>query len=265
MRPRVAKSWGTLLLACLCLGRVEAALVRQANTTLQMPQSPPATSYVLENAFNGLFFSQPVAIATPRGENHRLFVSEKAGRLYFVPEVSASTPTRIQFLDLRTLVNARAGETFYSSSEGGLLGLAFHPGYATNRQFFVFYTLQISGVIYNRVSRFLVSSGDANAADANSELVLIEQLDQAGNHNGGDIHFGPTDGYLYVALGNEGGANDNFNNSQKIDADFFAGIIRIDVDKRAGNLLPSDHAAVVTHNGNPVSGGGDSQLPGPGG
>ncbi|MGH7946371.1 MAG: PQQ-dependent sugar dehydrogenase, partial [Opitutaceae bacterium] len=67
--------------------------------------------------------------------------------------------------------------------------------------------------------------------------------DEAGNHNGGQLLFGP-DGYLYLSLGDEGGANDQFGNSQRIDRDFFAGVIRIDVDRRPGSLPPNPHAAV---------------------
>src|SRR5690606_33626709 len=68
-------------------------------------------------------------------------------------------------------------------------------------------------------------------------------FDQAGNHNGGELMFGP-DGYLYLSLGDEGGANDQYNNSQRIDRDFFAGLIRIDVDQRADSVAPNPHAAV---------------------
>ena len=82
--------------------------------------------------------------------------------------------------------------------------------------------------------------------EPSSETIFINQRDDAGNHNGGDLHFGP-DGFLYVALGDEGAANDSLNNSQKIDADFFAGILRIDVDQRPESLEPNPHPAVVGH------------------
>jgi len=79
-------------------------------------------------------------------------------------------------------------------------------------------------------------------------LVLIQQLDEAGNHNGGDLHFGP-DGYLYISLGDEGDQNDTRNNSQTITKDFFSAIARIDVDKRPGNLAPNAHASVIKDGG----------------
>jgi hypothetical protein len=96
------------------------------------------------------------------------------------------------------------------------------------------------------LSRFETSPANPHLALTNSEVVLINQRDEASNHNGGDLHFGP-EGYLYVALGDEGGANDNWNNSQRIDKDFFAGLLRLDVDKRPGSLPPNAHPASTTN------------------
>ncbi len=75
---------------------------------------------------------------------------------------------------------------------------------------------------------------------------MIRQYDEANNHNAGDLHFG-ADGYLYVSLGDEGGANSQYDNDQLIDKDFFSGIIRIDVDKRPGSLPPNPHPAATTN------------------
>ena len=86
---------------------------------------------------------------------------------------------------------------------------------------------------------------DPDQADAGSEVVLINQHDQEANHNGGDLHFGP-DGCLYVSVGDEGGAGDTYQNSQRIDKNFFSGILRLDVDKRAGNPEPNPHPSVIT-------------------
>ena len=71
-----------------------------------------------------------------------------------------------------------------------------------------------------------------------SEQVLIEQRDEFGNHNGGDLHFG-ADGYLYVSLGDEGNGNDTHRQRQNITRDFFSAIMRIDVDKKAGTWPPT--------------------------
>jgi uncharacterized repeat protein (TIGR03806 family) len=156
-------------------------------------------------------------------------------------------PVFTTFLDLPALLTSR-GEAISTSSEQGLLSVAFHPSYATNRFFYVFYSVSAGGSVYERVSRFTTRADNSNAADTTSELVLIQQLDEAGNHNGGDMHFGP-DGYLYISLGDEGNQNDSLDNSQTITKDFYSALARIDVDKRPGNVAPNAHAAIPTDAG----------------
>jgi glucose/arabinose dehydrogenase len=211
-------------------------LVRVPNTSLKLPAVPESFGYATERAFGSLSFIDPLAIVVPPGETNRLFVVEQEGTIAVITNLAQ--PTRSVFLDIEVPV--------VSGGEQGLLGLAFHPGYATNRQFYIFYTLNSATAagsgLHDRLSQFLVRENDPNEADPDSELVLIDQYDQAANHNGGDLHFGP-DGYLYVALGDEGGGNDSHGNSQRIDRDFFAGILRIDVDRRPGNLDPNPHPA----------------------
>ncbi len=203
--------------------------------TLRMPQTPPAFGYSLTNAFGNVAFTDPVAIVSPPGETNRLFIVEQAGRVAVITNLAA--PTRSVFLDLSSRTVA--------GGENGLLGLAFHPGYASNGNFYVFYSVNsttpgiATNALHERVSRFQVSATNANVADIN-ELVLIDQRDEAGNHNGGDLHFGP-DGYLYVSLGDEGDQNDSRNNSQRINKDFFSSILRLDVDNRPGSLAPNPH------------------------
>lgn len=229
---------------CLWWDAAAGQLVRAPNTTLNLPAELPSGSFGFTNFVTNAF-SAPLSIAFPPGETNRMFVLEKGsattGRIRVIPSLAAPT-NRLTFLTL--------GVTNWS--ESGLLGMAFHPGYATNRQFFVFYSLVTTtpgrtNELHQRVSRFLVSTNDPNAADPESEQPLITQYDQAGNHNGGDLHFGPDDGYLYISVGDEGGGGDTYRNSQTITNDFFAGILRIDVDMRPGNLAPNPHPAVHTN------------------
>ena len=135
-----------------------------------------------------------------------------------------------------------------SLGERGLLSVAFHPGYATNGFFYVFYTgndnTGLGTTRHDILSRFSTAPADPNQGLPASEVKLIRQRDEANNHNGGDLHFGP-DGYLYVSLGDEGGGNDSWNNSQIITNDFFSAILRIDVDKRPGSLNPNPHAGLT--------------------
>ncbi|MDA0577157.1 MAG: PQQ-dependent sugar dehydrogenase [Verrucomicrobia bacterium] len=206
---------------------------RVANTTLSMPQTPPpdaTVTYTLANAFPSVAFTAPMAVAVPPGATNRLFVAERSGIISVVTNLA--NPSRTVFMNISSRVNG--------GGEGGILALAFHPNYASNGYFYVWYT---TGNYFDRLSRFTVSPTNANQAATNTEQVIIMQLDDASNHNGGDLHFG-ADGYLYLSLGDEGNSNDSLNNSQLIDKDFFAGLIRIDVDKKPGNLPPNPHAAL---------------------
>lgn len=223
-----------------------------ANSTLNVPAAPPATTYEVPNAFGTLTFNQPLCLVTPPGETQRLFVCEKGGVVRLVPNVTAASPTASTFFDLAALVNGRATEDFYSGGEAGLLSIAFHPNYATNRQFYVFYCLtKTTGGRYQRVSRFTTQAGNPNAADTTIEQILIEQLDDYDNHNGGDMHFGPTDGFLYISVGDEGNGDDNPTfNSQLINKDLFSGILRIDVDRNMTlSTEPTAHASIPTDSG----------------
>ena len=221
-------------------------LERLANTSLaNMPTVPGTLGYTFANAFPTLIFTNPVCLASPPGETNRLFILEKSGRIVVITNLAA--PARSVFLDM----TARVTTTLVVGDERGLLGLAFHPGYATNGYFYVFYTGTTNTVgggngLHDILARYQVSAGNSNQANASSHTPLLLQYDQADNHNGGDLHFGP-DGYLYVSLGDEGDANDSRNNSQIITNDFFSAMLRLDVDKRPGSLTPNPHPAVTTN------------------
>ncbi len=227
------------LAACFCgilLAAPTAAQVpaRVPNSTLQMPaESFSSLAYQMENLNPGAI-GDPVAMASPPGDM-RLFVVDRAGIIRVIPDLD--NPAPVVFLDIRNQVEAEFGEE-------GLLGLAFHPDYTTNGQFYVYYTAtnNTSAVHDDTISCFVVDPNDPNAADPSSEVVLIRQPgDQWGrNHNGGDLHFGPDD-YLYIALGDGG----SWAYAQEIDDDFFSGILRIDVDQLPGNLAPNPHPSSV--------------------
>lgn len=141
--------------------------------------------YATEVAFN-LKFEQPIAIVTPPGETNRLFIIEKPGRIIVIPDLAH--PTRHTFLDLTTRVGS-------DDVEQGVLAVAFHPDYQHNRQFYVWYTSCHREwwrvVREDRLARFQISASDPNTADPDSERILISQLDEAPNHNGGELVFGP--------------------------------------------------------------------------
>ena len=215
-------------------------LERVPNSTLRMPEAPPLFGYTTVNAFPGLTFGQPVSMATPPGETNRLFVCDKVGRILVITNLAS--PNVTPFLNISSRVN--------SSGESGLIGLAFHPGYATNRYFFVFYSLNTNTAqgtgLHQRVSRFQTSDTNANTALSATELPLITQYDTADNHNGGCLQFG-ADGYLYISVGDGGAQYDGSQNSQRIDKNFFSAMMRIDVDKKSGSLVPNPHPANTTN------------------
>lgn len=216
--------------------------VRQA-AALKLPaELPSASGYGSVDALPGMKFKNPICIDTPPGETDRLFVVERAGKIQVIIGYGAK-PQKSEFLDIAAVVGAR-GDTFLVDGEMGAWGLAFHPQYAKNGYFYVTYGFSTAGdgkpQMFNRLSRFSVSKSDPNAADPQSEQPILSQLDRATNHNGGDIHFGH-DGYLYWSNGDEGGGGDNMGNSRLIDKNLFAGIFRLDVDKRQGNLKPNPH------------------------
>jgi uncharacterized repeat protein (TIGR03806 family) len=230
---------------------IETAL-RIPNPALAMPAAQPSNAWQLVDALPGLSFDQPICISSIPGNSTRLFVCERIAKIKHVPDVTVTTPTQNVFLDLQTTIAGRTPvETIEGGGNGehGLLGLAFHPNYASNGYFYVAYTVRISGGSYfQRISRFKVSASDPTVADPASELILIQQLDEGANHNGGDLHFG-ADGYLYYTAGDEENPYDFRLNSQKINKDFFCGIFRFDVDKKPGNLAPNPHPSIPTDAG----------------
>lgn len=178
--------------------------------------------YIPTNAFPGLIFSNPVCITSPPGETNRLFIVEKHGRIIVITNLMS--PTRTIFMDMSSRVSVvNSSESADVNSEEGMLSMAFDPGYATNRYFYVFYLGQATNGtsgLHDILSRFQTLSGNINQGDSTSETKLILQYDRASNHNAGDTHFGP-DGYLYVSVGDEGNEHNTLTNAQHIDENFF--------------------------------------------
>ena len=211
-----------------------AELTRVSNTTLSFPAQAPSGTFTTEVAFSSLpSINQATSIVSPPGDTNRLFIAQKDGRILVLTNLPNTTLET--FLDITSMVDPQG--------ECGLLGLAFHPSYATNGYFYIFYSFSNGGNLYQRLARMSVSVSNPNRADASSEVPMITQEDDQNNHNGGDLHFGP-DGYLYVSLGDEGGANDQYDNGRFIDKDFFSGMMRLDVDQKPGSLTPNSHASV---------------------
>jgi len=192
-------------------------------TTSTTTALPPLLGLGLDVIVEGL--DTPVFLTSPPGDD-RLFVVEKPGRIVVLG--GDGTEDRV-FLDLSVL-------TSEDHMEQGLLGMAFHPAYGENGRFFVHYTDR-SGT--STLAEYRVSSDDPDRADQKSGKVLLTQGQPAGNHNGGMVAFGP-DGYLYLALGDGGGANDRYGNGQRTDT-LLGSILRLDVDGGDPYAIPPDN------------------------
>ncbi len=190
---------------------------RPANLTCIAPARPDgdATTATMDAFPTAPAFSQPTKILQAPGDASRWFVLEKTGRIRVF---SVSNPAAVAtWLDFSTLVNA--------NSEGGLLGMAFHPDYPATREVFVSYTGNPGGPMVSRVSRVILDNVSSPVVTTEQILLTVDQ--PFGNHNGGDIAFSP-DGYLYFGLGDGGGGNDPFGYAQN-NTRLLGKMLRIDV------------------------------------
>lgn len=207
-------------------------------TTVFMPPAPPSAAYHVLDAFPGVTFSAPTSMESPPGDTNRIFVAERGGAIYFIPNIRASFPTRQLFMDLSSRVQNDGNEL-------GLKGIAFHPGFATNRLFYAAYCTFTNGQRFVRLSQF-TAAHDLQSASPTTEVWLINQRNDDTVHNINDAVFGP-DGYLYLGMGDEGPSNDANNNSQRIDKNIWSAVLRIDPDHRPGNLPPNPHPGIPTN------------------
>ncbi|HYN88771.1 MAG TPA: PQQ-dependent sugar dehydrogenase, partial [Ardenticatenaceae bacterium] len=172
---------------------------------------------------------RPVQVTTAGDGSERLFVVEKAGTIRIVRDGQL---LEAPFLD----ITGRVGS---AGSEQGLLGLAFHPDYATTGLFFVNYTDRNGNTV---IGRYQVAD-DPDLAGATGETVVLTIAQPAANHNGGMLAFGP-DGYLYIGMGDGGGRPEN---GQKPDT-LLGKMLRLDVTPRAGGqpyTIPPDNPFVA--------------------
>ena len=188
----------------------------QAFSIAEYGQGVPAPHTIrLQPFLSGL--SSPVFMTSARDGTNRLFIVQQGGIILVLQPGSTAAPTT--FLDL----SGTPGPVL-SGGERGLLGLAFHPQYATNRRFFVYYTRKPDGAI--QISEFTASTANPNVADTAERHIITILHPTNSNHNGGTVAFGP-DGYLYAGPGDGGSGNDPPNNAQNINQ-LLGKIIRID-------------------------------------
>lgn len=205
-RPAIARQRS---LALIC-GAVSTSAFGQSP-----PPPPPLTAVLLPGTS---FFS--ITASAPTGDTRRLFIAERGGRIRLFDLVTNTTQSA-PFLNITSGVSM--------PSEGGILGLAFHPNYAENGFFYLYYTAIAQPRF--RVSRFRAIGNplSATAADPASEQVIWGQSGTPGLHIGGFLAFGPRDGFLYVGTGD----NAQSNNGQSL-ATPFAKLLRFDINGHDG-------------------------------
>lgn len=186
------------------------------------PFTPPAVRLV--EVTNG--FAEPVAMDA--AADGRLFIVEQAGRVQIVRN---SAKNGAPFLDIVGRIE--------SGGEKGLLGIALHPQFATNRRYFVNYTRRVSGQLQSVIAEYTASPVNPDATDAATERIVLTVNQPFDNHNGGQLAFGP-DNRLYIALGDGGGGGDPQRNGQNPNT-LLGKILRIDVDSGVPYGIPSDN------------------------
>ena len=195
----------------------------------------PLPSLRVERAFPNLDFRRLTNLVQPPDAPGLLFVTEQAGVVRAFPDSPDATEA-VTFLDIRDRVSEE-------NNEEGLLGLAFDPEYASSGHFYVYYSA--ASPRRSVVSRFTVREDDSLAADPDSEVVIMWAPQPYGNHNGGQLAFGP-DGYLYVGLGDGGSAGDPKGNGQNLGT-LLGSILRIDPSHPSGDFnytIPPDNPFV---------------------
>ncbi|TMM55902.1 T9SS type A sorting domain-containing protein [Maribacter algarum] len=201
--------------------------------------SSSTASYTVVNAFPNLTFIDPVDMVELPNSGEFLVLGLQ-GHIWKI-DSDESTSNKELLLDI--------SDNVVVNTDGGMLGLTLHPDYGqtsseNGEYIYVFYRYspvvgtdgngsQTNG--YMRLSRFNLPLG-SNIINPSSEQILINIYDRNDWHNGGDMFFGPEDGFLYLSLGDEGGANDNYGVTQQIDKWLFGGVLRIDVDRRGGTI-----------------------------
>ncbi len=214
-----------------------ASAVNDVSPYNETPETP--IDIEVEKVFTKFRVERPILVTHAGDGSNRLFIPSQLGTIYVLPnDPEVEEPT--EFLDISDRVVYIDRE-----NEKGFLGLAFHPKYKENGEFFVYYTPTDTKANTIAVSRFRVSKDDPNKADPDSEERILEVQHPFWNHKGGTLAFGP-DGYLYIAIGDGGLHDDPFKNGQNLKT-HLAKILRIDVDHKdpgKNYAIPKDNPFV---------------------
>ncbi len=195
----------------------------------------PESNVDLELVADGL--TSPVGATHAGDGSDRLFITDQTGIIYVIDQEILQNEPYLNITD-------KLVDLDVTYDERGLLGLAFHPNYESNGRFFVYYSApkQESEINHESIIAEYTVSTNPNIAEQESERIILRIDQPEANHNGGQLAFGP-DGYLYIGLGDGGGAGDQHGqtgNGQNITS-LLGSIIRIDVDGSQPYDIPSDN------------------------
>jgi hypothetical protein len=177
-------------------------------------------------------FTNPVFATSAPGSPATLYVAQKGGQLRLLDTTTGTMGATV--LNLATI----PGLNFRSAGEQGLLGVAFHPNFTTNRYMYVSYTYDENpndsdAAGSSRIERYTIAAdGTADVASRQTVLEFKQNVFNQTNHKGGWIGFSPRDGYLYMATGDGGGGGDPGANGQNLNT-LLGKILRLDVDQDA--------------------------------
>jgi glucose/arabinose dehydrogenase len=217
----IARSAATVLLVGVLAGLAAAS----ASATIV----PSRIQLGLTRVAGGL--SKPLLVTSAGDGSGRLYVVEQTGTIRIIEDGAVLASP---FLDLRAAVSR--------GDEQGLLGLAFHPDFKSNRKLYVSYTDRGGTSV---VREYRASPTNPNRVDGSSGRTILRLRQPYPNHNGGNIAFGP-DGDLYVGFGDGGSGGDPGNRAQNLGT-LLGKLLRIDVDRRTGTLpygIPPDNPFV---------------------
>jgi uncharacterized repeat protein (TIGR03806 family) len=204
---------------------------RPVNNTCLAWDRPSAGSTISVARYTNLSFNSSVAMLQAPNASTHWYVVEQGG---IVKRFAAASPTTTtEFINLTSRIT--------SGGEMGLLGMAFHPSFPTDKRVFLSYTVRAGSQLVSRISSF-VSNDNGVTLAPNSETILLTLNQPEDNHNGGNIAFGP-DGYLYVGFGDGGGAGDQHGtngNDQRLTT-LLGKMLRIDVNGAAPYAVPSSN------------------------
>ena len=200
---------------------------RPSNLTCVAPaRTTGGVTIASQRVFQNLTFNQPVAMLQAPGDDSRWFVVQKGGTVRVF--TNTTNPTATDFISV----------TVNSSSEGGLLGMAFHPDSATNRQVFLSFTEGTP--MLSVVARYTMSANGLTAdPGTRTNIIRVPQPSGLENHKGGQIAFGP-DRFLYFGLGDGGGGGDPFGTAQDT-TDLLGSMLRLDVNGGMPYAIPPDN------------------------